>query len=142
MLGLNRRRGPLVLLLIGSLLLASCHAARSFADLPPTAGAETEECLIDFSKKIQGHTLADGPLPANLDAARFFRLLDADYSDKTCLRTVQAYPVMVVPQDGSYRLFLCDPQRRWVLYEDWGGTIDRVDHPYIRERKEVACPLK
>ncbi len=142
MLGLSLRRGPLVLLLIGSLLLASCRTVPTFADLPATTGAETEECLIDFSKKIQGHTLADGPLPANLDAAGFFRLLDADYPDKTCLQSVQAYPVKVVEQEGSYRLFLCDTERRWVLYEDWGGTLDRVDHPYIRERKEVACPLK
>ncbi len=142
MLGLIPHWKPLAPLFTASVLLASCQTVHTFADLPPTAGAETEECLIDFSKKIRGHTLTDGPLPAVLDAARFFRLLDPDYPDKTCLRAVQAYPVKVIAIEDSYVLFLCDPGRRWVLYEDRGATIDRVDHPYIRERKEVACPLQ
>ena len=142
MLDLTTRRATLVPFLIASLILASCQTVRTFADLSPTTGAEAEECLIDFSKKIKGHTLSDGPLPAALDAARFFRLLEPDYSAKTCLRTVQAYPVEVGPRDDSYALYLCDKQHRWVLYEDLGATLDRVDRPYVRERIEVTCPLR
>jgi hypothetical protein len=127
--------------LIGTVLLAGCQSVRTFADLPPTTGSGAEECLIDFSKKIKGHTLVDGPLPADLDAAKFFRLLEPDYPDKTCLEKVQVYPIKVISQDDSYVLFLCDPERRWVLYEDWGKTTDRVDRPYVRERTEVSCPL-
>ncbi len=142
MLGMKNCAAAAAFVLTGAVLLASCCAVRTFADLSPTAGAEAEECLIDFSKKIKGHTLADGPLPADLDAAKFFRMLDADYPDKTCFKTVQKYPIKVVAQDDSYVLFLCDPTRRWVLYEDSGKTIDRVDHPYARERKEVACAAR
>ncbi len=142
MLGMSRPWGPCVTLLTASIFLASCQTVHTFADLSSTTGAETEECLIDFSKKIACHTLSDGPLPADLDAAQFFRMLDPDYPDKTCLRTVQAYPVKVVRKDDSYLLFLCDKESRWVLYEDWGVTIDQVDRPYIRERREVACQLK
>lgn len=131
-----------VVLAAGSLLLAACPRGGTFADLPATMGAETEECLVDFAKKIEGHRLAEGPLPAGLDASQFFRLLAPDYPDQTCLRRVQAFPVQVEPRGESYRLVLCDPTRRWALYEDWGETLDRVDHPYVRQRVEVACPLK
>lgn len=133
MLGLRKPRGPFVILLTGSLFLVSCQTVYTFANLPSTTGAETEECLIDVSKKLMGHTLSDGPLLTDLDAARFFRTLDPDYPDKTCFWTVQAYPVKGVQKDDSYVLFPCDKQRRWVLYEDWGTTVDRVDHPYVRE---------
>ena len=142
MLGMRSGSIALVTLLTGTLLLAACQTVRTFADLTPNTAAEAEECLIDFSKKIKGHTLADGPLPADLDAARFFRLLEPDYPDKTCLRAVQTYPIKVIPQDDSYILFLCDAEKRWALYEDWGKTTDRVDHPYVRDRKEVSCPVR
>jgi hypothetical protein len=129
----------LVLAVLGA-LLAACQSVRLFADLPKTEGAETEECLIDFSQKMQGHLLSAGPLPATLDAEQFFRILDPYYTDKACLRTVQAYPVQVVPKGESYALSLCDTGRHWVLYEDWGDTMDRVDRPYVREQLAVPCP--
>ena len=38
--------------------------------------AELEEYLIDFSKKIEGHRVSTGPLPSDLDAEKFFSILE------------------------------------------------------------------
>jgi hypothetical protein len=98
-----------------------------------------EDYLVDFSQKIQGHILLTGPLPPDLDASRFFAILDPYYPNKEPIEKVKSYPVRVLPQDENYVLILCDKESRFIAYKDLGKTIDFVDYRYWHEQKQVPC---
>jgi hypothetical protein len=104
-----------------------------------TEVAYLEDYLVDFSQKIQGHTLLNGPLPPDLDAPKFFTILDPYYQNKDPIEKVKSYPVTVIPQDESYALILCDKESRLIVYKDQGKTIDFVDYRYWHENKQVPC---
>ncbi len=94
----------------------ACSHVQSFADLPPTAGADVEERLFDFSRKLAA-------VPPNrlscIDGEQFFALLAVDsLSDTTCLGRVSKYPVVVRQAGGSYTVTVCEKERRWVLFEN------------------------
>jgi hypothetical protein len=136
---MKRRIADLAVLVI-VVFVASCTHLRSFADLPRTEGVEIEECLIDFSQKMAA--LPPDRL-SGLNRDKFFAILAPDYpSDKTCLTRVAAYPVFVRPEGGSYIITVCEKQRQWALFEDDGATLDRVDRAFVREGKEVHCPVE
>ncbi len=101
--------------------------------------AELEEYLIDFSKKIEGHRLVTGALPSDLNAERFFSILEQYYPDKKIIQRVKRYPVRVLVEGDTYVLILCDPKLKLLLYKDLGSTITIVDFPYWREGK-IPCP--
>lgn len=101
--------------------------------------AELEEYLIDFSKKIEGHKLLTGPLPPDLNAEKFFSILELYYPDKEILQKVKKYPVKVSLESDSYILILCDKKSKLILYKDLGRTTTFVDYPYWREGKKVPC---
>lgn len=128
----------LVAVLIIAALSEACAAPRQFSEVPRTEGAEIEECLIDFSQKIAAEPPAS---LSGLDADKFFALL-APYANQSCLRRVRAYPVLVRETGTSYVLTVCDKQRQWVLFEDDGATLDKVDHAFVRDGVEVKCPLR
>lgn len=98
-----------------------------------------EEYLIDFSKKIEGHKLQTGSLPLDLDAEKFFSILEKYYPDKKIIKIVKKYPVRVSRQGESYVLILCDKASKMVLYKDLGSTITFVDFPYYREGQRPPC---
>lgn len=104
--------------------------------------AELEEFLIDFSKKMAGHVLIDGPLPDDIDQATFFTILERYYTDHTLIDRVRRYPVHVDANKGSYTLSLCDRRGRWAMYKDLGETIDKVDFPYVRLGQAIPCPAE
>jgi len=120
-------------------MATSCAHARSFADLSPTEGVEIEECLIDFSQKMAA---VPADRLSNLDRDKFFALLAPAYSDRTCLTRVMAYPILAQSEGQSYVLTACEKQRQWALFEDNGTTLDRVDRAFVREGREVQCPVK
>lgn len=101
--------------------------------------SELEEYLIDFSKKIEGHRLQTGSLPLDLDAKKFFSILESYYPDKKIIKIVRKYPVQVSREGESYVLILCDKGSKMALYKDIGSTITHVDFPYYREGKKVPC---
>jgi hypothetical protein len=101
--------------------------------------AELEEYLIDFSKKIEGHRLLTGPLPSDLNAEKFFSILEKYYPDREMIQKVKKYPVRVSLENHSYVLILCDKESKLILYKDLGKTITLVDYPYWREGKRVSC---
>lgn len=101
--------------------------------------AELEEYLIDFSKKIEGHRLLTGSLPSDLNAEKFFSILERYYPDKEIIERVKRYPVKVSPETHSYVLILCDQSSKFILYKDLGRTITFVDYPYWREGKKILC---
>jgi hypothetical protein len=101
--------------------------------------AQLEEYLIDFSKKIQGHRLSTGSLPADLDADKFFSILERYYPDQEIIQKVRKYPLRVYPEGDSYVLILCDQESKFILYKDLGTTITFIDYPYWRETKQVDC---
>lgn len=111
----------------------------SSQEIDPKEVSELEEYLIDFSKKIEGHRLQTGSLPPDLDAKKFFSILESYYPDKKILSTVKKYPVRVSREGESYVLILCDKGSRGALYKDLGATITHVDFPYYREGQKVAC---
>lgn len=104
-----------------------------------TEVAYLEDYLVDFSQKIQGYTLLNGPLPSDLDASKFFVILDPYYPNKDPIEKVKSYPVTVIPQDESYVIILCDKESRFIVYKDLGKTIDFVDYRYWHESKQVPC---
>jgi hypothetical protein len=120
-------------------ILASCPWFQSCQGFDRQEVAELEEYLIDFSKKIEGHRLSTGPLPSDLNAEKFFLILEQYYPNKEIIRKVEKYPVRVYPESNSYVLILCDQQSKFILYKDLGRTIIFVDHPYWREGKKVSC---
>jgi hypothetical protein len=117
---------------------AACARPRQFSEVPRTEGTDIEECLIDFSQKMAAEPPAS---LAGLDANKFFTLI-SPYASQDCLRRVRAYPVTVRPAGTSYLLTVCDKCRRWVLFEDDGATVDKVDHAFVRDGIEMKCPLR
>lgn len=104
-----------------------------------TEVAYLEDYLVDFSQKIQGYTLLNGLLPPDLDAPKFFVILEPYYPNKEPIEKIKLYPVRVLPQDESYMLILCDKESRFIVYKDLGKTIDFVDYRYWHENKQVPC---
>jgi hypothetical protein len=102
--------------------------------------AGIEEYLIDYSKKIEGYRLTHGSLPANLDAEKFFSMLDKYYQAKPeIISDVKKFPVFVRNDGQSYLLVVCDKDSRLALYRDSGKTTDKVDNAYWREGRQVPC---
>lgn len=119
--------------------LACCPLFQSSQGLDVKEVAELEEYLVDFSKKIEGHRLLTGSLPSDLNAEKFFSILERYYPDREIIQKVKKYPVKVFPEGHSYVLILCDQQSKLILYKDLGRTITFVDYPYWREGKRVSC---
>lgn len=120
-------------------ILAACAWFQYSHGFDPQETAELEEYLIDFSKKIEGHRLSTGPLPPDLNADKFFSILEQYYPDEEIMRKVKKYPVRVYLEPDSYVLILCDQESKFILYKDLGRTITFVDYPYWREGKKVPC---
>ena len=95
---------------------------------------ELEKYLIEFSIHLKGKDL-----PANLDAQKFFSLLEAVYPHQDIIEKVKQYPVKVRRKGESYVLILCDKQSEWRLYEDLGETTYIVDNIYDPEERTVRC---
>ena len=93
-----------------------------------------EEYLIDFSKALKGK-----PLPRDLDAQKFFAVLEKHYPNQEIINEVKEYRVRVDNDGDSYDIVICDKQYKWRLYRDLGKTIDHVEYPYWPERKEIEC---
>jgi len=94
-----------------------------------------EQYLVDFSKRMKGMKL-----PSDLNARKYFSLLEPIYPDQKIIRTVRQYPVKVVKEGESYNLLLCDRDRRFTIIGDLGSTTDFVDKPYWRQEEDVTCP--
>jgi len=125
---------PIIIL---SLVFFSCRP--SSQEIDPKEVSELEEYLIDFSKKIEGHRLQTGSLPPDLDAKKFFSILEKYYPEQRILKIVKKYPVRVSSEGESYILILCDKGSTMALYKDLGSTITHVDFPYYREGQKVPC---
>jgi len=72
-------RPKVKILLLCSIIFFSlvfCSRPQSSQGLDPKEVAELEEYLIDFSKKIEGHRLLTGTLPSDLNAEKFFSILE------------------------------------------------------------------
>jgi len=93
-----------------------------------------EDYLIDFSKALKGK-----PLPRDLDAEKFFAVLEKHYTNQEAINEVKQYHVEVTNDADSYDIVICDKQHKWRLYRDLGKTIDYVEYPYWPERKEIEC---
>ena len=128
--------------LLGLFLIFSlvfCSGPQSSQDIDPKEVSELEEYLIDFSKKIEGYRLQTGSLPPDLDAKKFFSILEQYYPNKNIIKIGKKYPVRVSLEGESYVLILCDKGSRMALYKDLGSTITRVDFPYYREGQRPPC---
>ena len=135
-------RTKLKMLIAGSMIMIAVACGPLFRTSPATdlkEVAELEEYLIDFSKKMEGYRLLTGSLPSDLNAEKFFSILEKYYPDKEIILKVKKYPVKVFTDGNSYTLTLCDHPSRLMLYKDLGETITFVDYPYWREGKEVPC---
>jgi hypothetical protein len=135
-------RAKLRILLLWSFVILSlvfCSKFQSSQEIDPKEVSELEEYLIDFSKKIEGHKLQTGSLPLDLDAEKFFSILEKYYPDKEIIKKVKKYPVRVSRQGESYVLILCDKASKMALYKDLGSTITFVDFPYYREGQRPPC---
>jgi len=95
---------------------------------------ELEKYLIEFSIHLEGKDL-----PADLDAEKFFALLETVYPHPDIIEKVKQYPVHVRRKGKSYVLNLCDQKSEWKLYEDLGETTRVVDHIYDPEERKVRC---
>ena len=93
-----------------------------------------EDYLIDFSKALKGKSL-----PTDLDAEKFFDVLEKYYTNKEAINEVKQYYVEVTNDADSYDIVICDRQHKWRLYRDLGKTTDHVEYPYWPERKEIEC---
>jgi hypothetical protein len=135
------RSGVKILFLCSIIFLAfvSCSWSPSSEDIDPKEVSELEEYLIDFSKKIEGYRLQTGSLPPDLDAKKFFSILEQYYPDKKIIKIVKKYPVRVSREGESYILILCDKGSRIALYKDLGSTITHVDFLYYREGQRPPC---
>jgi hypothetical protein len=93
-----------------------------------------EDYLIDFSKALKGK-----PLPQDLDAEKFFDVLEKYYTNQEVINEVKQYHVEVENEAESYDILICDRQHKWRLYRDLGKSTDHVEYPYWPERKEIEC---
>jgi hypothetical protein len=135
-------RPKVKILLLCSIIFFSlvfCSKFQSSQEIDPKEVSELEEYLIDFSKKIEGHRLLAGFLPPDLDADKFFSILEKYYPDKKIIEIVKKYPVRVFREGESYVLTLCDTGSKMALYKDLGSTITFVDFPYYRRGEKVPC---
>jgi hypothetical protein len=135
-------RPKVKILLLCSIIFFSlvfCSKFQSSQEIDPKEVSELEEYLIDFSKKIEGHRLLAGFLPSDLDADKFFSILEKYYPDKKIIEIVKKYPVRVFREGESYVLILCDKGSKMALYKDLGSTITFVDFPYYRRGEKVPC---
>jgi hypothetical protein len=135
-------RPKVKILLLCSIIFFSlvfCSKFQSSQEIDPKEVSELEEYLIDFSKKIEGHRLLAGFLPPDLDADKFFSILEKYYPDKKIIEIVKIYPVRVFREGESYVLILCDKGSKMALYKDLGSTITFVDFPYYRRGEKVPC---
>jgi hypothetical protein len=135
-------RPKVKILLLCSIIFFSlvfCSKFQSSQEIDPKEVSELEEYLIDFSKKIEGHRLLAGFLPPDLDADKFFSILEKYYPDKKIIEIVKKYPVRVFREGESYVLILCDKGSKMALYKDLGSTITFVDFPYYRRGEKVPC---
>jgi hypothetical protein len=81
----------LKILLFCSIIIFSiscCPGFQSSGGFTHKEVAELEEYLIDFSKKIEGHRLLTGSLPSDLNAEKFFSILEKYYPDKEIIQKV------------------------------------------------------
>ncbi len=115
------------------------QCGRPSQEIDPKEVSELEGYLIDFSKKIEGYRLQTGSLPPDLDAKKFFSILENYYPDKKVIKIVKKYPVRVSREGDSYVLILCDKGARMSLYKDLGSTTTFVDFPYYREGQKIYC---
>ena len=135
-------RPKVKILLLCSIIFFSlvfCSKFQSSQEIDPKEVSELEEYLIDFSKKIEGHRLLAGFLPPDLDADKFFSILEKYYPDKKIIEIVKKYPVRVFREGESYVLTLCDTGSKMAFYKDLGSTITFVDFPYYRRGEKVPC---
>lgn len=95
---------------------------------------ELEKYLIEFSVYLKGKDL-----PANLDAKKFFSLLEGVYPHQDIIKKVKQYPVKVRREGKSYVLTLCDKESEWMLYKDLGETTHTVDYILGPEGLMAAC---
>jgi len=95
---------------------------------------DLEEYLIDFSQALKGKTV-----PPDLDAEKFFSFLEQYYPDQEAINEVKEYSVKAENVNESYILTICDRQRKWTLYRDYGQTIDEVDFPYWPDGERIEC---
>ena len=139
---ISRLKPKVKIFLLCSIIIFSlvfCSGPQSSQDIDPKEVSELEEYLIDFSKKIEGYRLQTGSLPPDLDAKKFFSILEQYYPDKKIIKIVKKYPVRVSLEGESYVLILCDKGSRMALYKDLGSTITHVDFPYYREGQRPPC---
>ena len=135
-------RPKVKILLLCSIIFFSlvfCSKFQSSQEIDPKEVSELEEYLIDFLKKIEGHRLLAGFLPPDLDAEKFFSILEQYYPDKEIIKKVKKYPVRVFREGESYVLILCDKGSKMALYKDLGSTITFVDFPYYRQGQRSPC---
>ncbi len=95
---------------------------------------ELEEYLIDFSKALKGVEM-----PPDLNRDKFFEVLEKHYPRKEIIDAVKEYYVKAANKDESYDLLVCDKERRWRLYRDYGETLDFVEYPYWPDGERVEC---
>jgi hypothetical protein len=95
---------------------------------------DLEEYLIDFSKALTGKEI-----PPDLNRDKFFNVLEKYYPRKEIIDAVKEYEVKAENKGESYVLTLCDKQRKWRLYRDYGETTDFVEYPYWPEGERVEC---
>jgi hypothetical protein len=95
---------------------------------------DLEEYLIDFSKALKGKEM-----PPDLNRDKFFSVLEKHYPHQEIIDKVKKYEVRVENREESYDLTVCDRQRNWCLYRDFGETTDFVDYPYWPEGVRIAC---
>jgi hypothetical protein len=115
------------------------QCGRSSKEIDPKEVSELGGYLIDFSKKIEGYWRQTGSLPPDLDAKKFFSILEDHYPDKKIIKIVKKYPAWVSREGDSYVLILCDRKARMSLYKDLGSTTNFVDFPYYREGQKIYC---
>ena len=95
---------------------------------------DLEEYLIDFSKALKGKEI-----PPGLDTDKFFNVLEKHYPHQEIINTVKKYEIKAENKDESYVVTICDRQRQWCLYKDYGETAEFVEYPYWPEGIQVAC---
>jgi len=95
---------------------------------------EIEQYLREFA-----NTLKDTKMSKDLDAKKFFSILDRLHSEKEAIKKVQAYPVRAKEKDESYTLIFCDKDKEYVIIKDFGKTIEVIDDPYWREDEAECC---
>ncbi len=95
---------------------------------------ELESYLIDISKRLDGYRF-----PPDLDAQKFFSILEQNYPNKKAIDKLQSYPVRASNEKESYVVEFCDKDHKYTINKDYGRTTDKVDYPYWRQDERVLC---